>query len=196
MLGRLDGMHYIIGLGNPGKRYRLTRHNIGFRVVDKLAHQQRARWSAGSGEYLAADHADRKYRLIKPLTYMNNSGQVLSQLRNTESIPLGSFLVIYDDLDLPLGRLRFRPEGSAGTHRGMQSIVEHADSRKIPRLRIGIGSPNNTEPAEKFVLQPFTKHEEPIADQIVDLAAEAITEYIETDMGTMMNKYNHIDVTQ
>ncbi len=188
-------MHYIIGLGNPGKRYRMTRHNIGFWVVDSLAEQYNLKWNAGSGEFLVASHPHESFSLVKPLTYMNNSGRAFMQLRRAGDVRLEETLVIYDDLDLPLGRMRFRPGGSAGTHRGIQSIVEKAETEQVPRLRLGIGTPEQTGPAEVFVLQPFSDRELPVAQDVVVSAADGVMMFINDGIEAAMNTFNQIDRT-
>jgi len=189
-------MHVIVGLGNPGRRYRSTRHNIGFMVVDYMAEQKRLSWEAGAGDYLIARGAAGKYALVKPLTYMNNSGQALAQLRQKHHPDWRDTLIIYDDLDLPLGRMRFRPGGSAGTHRGMQSMLRAAGTDQVPRLRMGIGSELKTGPAEEFVLRPFAKAERPVVKTLVERASEGILTFMHRDIETAMNTYNQIDATQ
>lgn len=186
-------MYYIIGLGNPGRRFRMTRHNIGFWVVDSLAEEHHLKWKAGSGEFLLASHPRGTFSLVKPLTYMNNSGRAFRQLRQSAEFRLEETLVIYDDLDLPLGRLRFRPGGSAGTHRGIQSIVEKAGTDQVPRLRLGIGIPEQTGPAEEFVLQPFSDQELPVARDVVATAVDGVKMFIHEGIEAAMNTFNQID---
>lgn len=171
----------------------MTRHNIGFWVVDSLAEQHRLKWKAGSGDFLLTVHPRELFSLVKPLTYMNNSGRAFGQLQQRAEILLEETLIVYDDLDLPLGRLRFRPGGSAGTHRGMDSILQKANTDQVPRLRLGIGTPEKTVPAEEFVLQHFSDEELPVARDIVTVAVDGIKFFIDEGINAAMNTYNQID---
>ncbi len=189
-------MYYIFGLGNPGEKYRNTRHNIGFWVVDELAGQKKLQWKAGKGEFLIAGGRQGKMALIKPLTFMNNSGVALKQLAHKQDFDITETLIIYDDLDLPLGKIRFRAGGSPGSHRGMQSVVNKIGTEKIPRLRIGIGSDLKRGPAENFVLESFTSVEENIAEEVTKKAAEGVLMYVHQGVEAAMNQYNRLDLTK
>ena len=153
-------MYLIVGLGNPGKKYTNTRHNLGFLAIDELSDKYniplrsyKDLYETGKGEIL-----DEKVILLKPLTFMNKSGEAVSFLAKKKSISLDKILIIYDDLNLPLGKFRFRAKGSAGGHNGLISIIERLGVQDFPRLRIGIGEAGNT-PWEKFVLQNFSSQE-------------------------------------
>jgi len=187
-------MKCIIGLGNPGKQYRMTRHNIGFRVLDYLSEKHRVQLKPGAGEYLYGEHRSGQYALMKPLTYMNKSGNALVQLQQHKKVKPKQMLVIYDDLDLPLGRLRFRPSGSPGTHLGMQSVVAKLGTQSVPRLRLGIGSEHKAGPSEDFVLESFASDEESLAEEMVATAAAGVMTYIYDGIQTAMNSYNKLDL--
>lgn len=187
-------MKWIIGLGNPGKQYRLTRHNIGFQVINYLAEKHRIQLKSGAGEYLVGEHRSGQYALIKPLTYMNNSGNAVIQVQQHKKVTPKQMLVIYDDLDLPLGRLRFRPSGSPGTHRGMQSVVTKLGTQSVPRLRVGIGSDHKIGPSEDFVLDPFTRDEKSLAAEVVVTAADAVMTYIYDGIQPAMNSFNKLNL--
>ncbi|MBS1270905.1 MAG: Peptidyl-tRNA hydrolase [Candidatus Marinimicrobia bacterium] len=189
-------MKCIIGLGNPGKQYRLTRHNIGFQVIDYLADKHRITLKSGAGEYLYGEHRSGRYALMKPLTSMNNSGNALMQLQQHKKVKPKQMLVIYDDLDLPLGRMRFRPNGSPGTHRGMQSVVTKLGTQSVPRLRLGIGSEEKIGPSEDFVLDSFAKDEKSLAEEVVTTAADGVMTYIYDGIQTAMNSFNKLDLAR
>ena len=138
----------IVGLGNPGTKYDRTRHNIGFDVVDALARawkiglSENRKFQGSFGEGLAISNA--KVRLLKPQTFMNNSGQAIRAVTDWYKIPPGAVLLVYDDMDLPVGKLRLRLSGSAGGHNGMKSTIAHLGTQTFPRLRLGIGSAKDT----------------------------------------------------
>jgi PTH1 family peptidyl-tRNA hydrolase len=137
-------MKLIIGLGNPGLQYEQTRHNVGFRVVDALARQYGWRWERRGRAMLASGTiGSEKVVLVKPLTYMNNSGEAVGELVRWHKVSPEDILVIHDDLDLQVGQIRLRPNGSAAGHHGMESIIRHLHSNQFPRLRVGIGRPAN-----------------------------------------------------
>ncbi|MBE3560791.1 MAG: aminoacyl-tRNA hydrolase [Ktedonobacteraceae bacterium] len=137
-------MKLIIGLGNPGSQYERTRHNIGFRTVDKLAARLGWKWERHGRAMTASGMLDgEKIILVKPITFMNNSGEAVSELVRYYKLRPEDVLVIYDELDLPVGRIRLRPRGSAAGHNGVESIIRHLHSSNFPRLRIGIGRPTN-----------------------------------------------------
>ena len=163
-------MKLICGLGNPGPRYENTRHNAGFLFVDALAKEQdfppfseeKLAWVTSKGQ------GSDKVILIKPKTFMNESGLAVVHYLSFYKIPLEDLCVVYDDVDLPLGSLRFREEGSAGTHNGMKSIIQHAGSQKFPRLRLGVESRGTFAPEQmdlaSFVLAPFSAEERELFD--------------------------------
>lgn len=179
----------VVGLGNPGSRYELTRHNLGFMVVDRLARLGGLSWrrkgfpALGAGGLLDG----HEVLLVKPQTYMNNSGRCMAFL--LEEYPLEDILVVYDDMDLDLGKLRLRAKGSAGTHKGMGSVVKAA-GEMIPRLRLGIGPPLPTQDPVDFVISPFRPEEVASMREMVDRAVQAVRTWIVSGMQEAMLEYN------
>lgn len=179
----------LVGLGNPGREYSGTRHNVGFAVLDRLA--------AAMG---AAFRADKKWQadaasnggvwLLKPQTYMNLSGESVSALVRFYQIEPARVLVVLDDMALPLGRLRIRERGSHGGHNGLRSILEHLGTQDVPRLRVGIGSSDPGE-ATGHVLGRFAVDERPLVEQSLDRAVEAVRFAQENDLPSAMNKFNN-----
>jgi PTH1 family peptidyl-tRNA hydrolase len=182
----------VVGLGNPGPEYEETRHNLGFWIVDRLA----SRWKAGawrrSGERLEtrARVAGRDIVLAKPLTWMNRSGIAVRGLRDALECQAEEILVCYDELALPLGRIRLRPSGSHGGHNGVRSIIDRLGTTGFPRLRVGIGPDGEVQDGADFVLSPFRRKERPIADEAVVRAAEAVECAVTEDLLSAMNRYN------
>jgi len=178
----------IAGLGNPGPEYEHTRHNIGFLVVDRLAAHFGSRWKkstkqdallAKSGELI----------LVKPMTYMNRSGEPLAELARSFKIDAREILVVLDDLALPLGRLRLRAGGGPGGHNGLESIIVRFETEDIPRLRIGIG-PAPREGSVEYVLSRFFEEEKPLVRSTIDRAAEAVKWAIDNGLVSTMNTFN------
>ncbi|MFN4279724.1 aminoacyl-tRNA hydrolase [Thermosynechococcus sp.] len=189
----------IVGLGNPGKEYATTRHNIGFRVLDALAQRHGIQWTPQRrflGEVAEALIHGQTVRLLKPTTYMNNSGQSLHALLNFYKLPLERTLVVHDDADLPLGRVRLRLNGSTGGHNGIKSIIQHCHSQQFPRLKVGIAfgdrlkqqtGPRNAVP---FVLGHFSAAELALLPAVLDLAVAAIELSLQAGVEAAMNVYN------
>lgn len=187
----------IVGLGNPGREYAKHRHNIGFQVVEALAGahgltfdklQHKARVASGR-------IAGHQVVLAKPLTYMNESGQSVSPLVHWYKTPLDQVLVVYDDLDVPLGVLRLRPGGGSGGHRGMRSIIQQLGSQDFPRLRIGIGRPPaGWDPAD-YVLSPFAEDELPVVVEVRERAVAAIECWLHEGIEAAMTQFNQLSVT-
>ena len=182
----------IVGLGNPGPKYHNNRHNVGFLVADALG--DRANIPIRRFEFRAligkGDFSDERLILAKPQTYMNNSGQAVSALINFYKIPLEKLLVIHDDLDLPFGTLRMRPQGGAGGQRGVGSIIAKLNTRDFSRLRIGIGRPPGRMDPSDYVLHDFDPPEEEMLPEILDTAVKAIRLFITEDVEQAMNKFN------
>ncbi len=180
-------MNYVIGLGNPGERYRRTRHNVGFDVVDELA---RRRSIALDRELCGAlvGH-DAELTLVKPMTYMNRSGYAVRCLLERDGGDSATALVVYDDVNLDLGRLRLRPGGSPGGHRGLESIVENLRTTNVPRLRLGVGGGDNQELAD-YVLASFRDDEAEVAEAMIARAADATECWLGEGVDAAMNKYN------
>ncbi len=181
----------IVGLGNPGRSYAAHRHNVGFRCLDRLAGvhglsfvRDQAKADLASGRI-----ADLRVLLAKPRTYMNLSGQAVRRLARFYKIAPQDILVIYDDLDLPLGVIRLRPEGGSGGHKGMKSIIESLGTQAFPRLRIGIGRPPH-EDAVDYVLSHFTLDEEIAIENACERAVAAVECFLTEGLAAAMNEYN------
>lgn len=182
----------IIGLGNIGRKYRGTRHNLGFELLDLIAAQWNLKAKPGNGDfYLVEKECDgRIVRLIWPTTYMNNSGIAAEQVMQTYQLIPDDLLVVYDDLNLSLGRLRIRSEGSDGGHNGMADIIYHLGTEKIARLRLGIGPLPTGCDAVSFVLNPFADNELEMKKKTLDKAGEALLYLLKFDIAKAMSKYN------
>ena len=184
-------MYIIVGLGNPGRKYENTRHNLGFITIDRLASKHDIKVDKIKFKALVGDGriAGQKVLLVKPQTYMNLSGESVREVANFYKVEPDEIIVIYDDLDLPLGNLRIRKSGSAGTHNGMKSVVYQLKSDQFPRVRIGIGQ-NVDKDIIDFVIGGFRKEEVPILEDTVDKAVMAIESMIGETVDIAMNKYN------
>lgn len=186
------GIRLVVGLGNPGDKYRDTRHNAGFMALDRLIGPEDARDWRGLG--LAAKRAfsgGEEVHLAKPMTFMNESGRMVGELSRFYKLQPSEVLIVYDDFAIPLGRLRLRKGGSAGGHNGMQSVVDHLGTPEVPRLRIGIGPlPPGTEDSARFVLTRFGPSEKGPAAEALDAAAEAVRLTVERGLEAAMNRFN------
>ncbi len=184
-------MRLIIGLGNPGRRYRGTRHNVGHEVVQCLAARLRVRFEEDGWVRIARARAGGGLVVLAiPETYMNVSGQAVRDLLRRRRRRPDDLLVVHDDLDLPLGQLRLRPGDGSGGHNGIQSIIEEIGTGMFPRLRIGIGRPPaGVDPAE-FVLERFTAEERRVIDGVVARAADAALAAAVEGLPAAMNRYN------
>jgi PTH1 family peptidyl-tRNA hydrolase len=181
-------LRLVAGLGNPGPEYAVTRHNIGFMVVDRFAAQCGSNWER-SIKWEALSARCGGVLLVKPLSYMNHSGQPLFGIAQFYKIPPEETLVILDDLDLPLGRLRIRLRGGPGGHNGLESIIVQFGTEAIPRLRIGIDAPQ-PQGAVDYVLSPFLEEEKPIVRSAIERATEAVECAIDNGIVAAMNKFN------
>jgi PTH1 family peptidyl-tRNA hydrolase len=181
----------VVGLGNPGERYAATRHNVGFRALDLLT--AAPRWQDDkrrTASLLAPAAGDLACVLLaKPTTFMNSSGDAVARLLQALAVPTSQMLVVYDDMDLPLGTLRLRERGSAGTHNGMRSIVRDSGTEDFPRLRIGIGQAGSRD-ARDYVLGGFSEAERPVVDDVLARTAEAIRTWVRDGATAAMNRYN------
>ena len=182
----------IVGLGNPGPKYAANRHNAGFRCVERLGsalgvsfdkRQKRAHVALG-------DLHGRRVVLAKPQTFMNESGQAVVPLARFYRVPNERLLIIYDDLDLPLGTLRLRPGGGSGGHKGMRSIIEHLGAQDFPRLRVGIGRPPGRMDPAAYVLQSFSSDEELVLQETLERAVGAIETWLCEGIEAAMNRWN------
>ena len=184
-------MKLVVGLGNPGPRYARNRHNVGYQCVQRFV--QRHGLAFGKVMFKAystsGQIADSKVVLVRPLTFMNLSGQAVRPLLRWYRIALSDLLVIYDDLDLPLGKIRLRQKGGSGGHKGMHSTIEALGTGDFPRLRIGIGRPVHGEPQD-YVLSDFAPDECIVMEGAYEQAVAAIESFIAAGIVTAMNKFN------
>ncbi len=185
----------IVGLGNPEPKYDKTRHNIGFDAVDALARRAQISWSENRrfqallGEGQASK--GNKLRLLKPLTYMNRSGQAIRAALDWYKLPPESVLIIYDDMDLPVGRLRLRLSGSAGGHNGIKSAIAHLGTQNFPRLRIGIGKSGTDKNTVSHVLGKFSPHETQVISEVLYLVVDAVELSLKEGVAKAMSLYNN-----
>lgn len=184
-------MKLIVGLGNPGKEYENTRHNVGFMVMDRLADVLNVSISSSKfkGEYVKLKYNGEDIILLKPMTYMNSSGESVIQVMKYFKIDVNDLLVIYDDLDMPVGKLRLRENGSAGGHNGMKSIIAHVGTQSFKRIRVGIDKHPRIKVVD-YVLGHFNKDEQPLIDEGIENAVKAIETYLQKDFTAAMNAYN------
>ena len=191
-------MRIILGLGNPGLRYALSRHNVGFLAVDRLASEIGARFRVIEErlEVAQAKAFGEELILAKPLTYMNWSGKAAAELAVRHSVPPQEFMVVYDDIALPLGRLRLRARGSAGGQRGMQSVVEHLQTREIPRLRLGILGKGERRDLAEYVLQAFDPDEWPVVEMMLERSVEALALAVSRGVPVAASKFNRMEAPQ
>ena len=185
-------MKLVVGLGNPGRKYEGTRHNVGFRVIAELFRKygQGKPKRAFQGEIVEAKLDTEKSLLLCPHTLMNLSGGSVLEARDFYKIPHEDLLIVGDDLNLPLGKLRFRGDGSSGGQKGLEDIIRRLGTDRIPRLRVGIGSPPGGREAADFVLGKFTKVEQPEIEEAIWRAADAIVVWAREGLAVSMNRYN------
>lgn len=189
---RWETMKLIVGLGNPGRKYETTKHNVGFMVADLISDQLDIDFKTSKHDALVAEgfYKGNKVLIAKPLTYMNLSGRAVLSLVNWYKISPQDVVIVYDDMDLEVGRLRIRGKGSAGGQKGMASIIQLLGTDHLPRVRIGIGRPPAGWSAPDHVLSPFTGEEWDIIREILPLAAEAALELTSEELDKVMNAYN------
>lgn len=185
-------MKIIVGLGNPGRKYAGTRHNIGFEVVRVLAERNAGeRWrSRFEAETTEIQVRGERLLLVAPQTFMNLSGRSVRSVVDFFKTPLADLLIICDDLNLDCGRLRIRASGSAGGQKGIQNIIDQLGTPEFPRLRIGIGRPDGGVSTVNYVLQTFAKQERPMMDQAVDRAELAVETWVSEGIEVAMTKFN------
>lgn len=182
----------VVGLGNPGREYRDTRHNIGFAFIDSVCaaagasiNKVQAKALLGSG--MIEGH---KVFLAKPQTYMNLSGQAVSGLMRFYKVPVSQILVAHDDLDLPLGAIRLRPGGGSAGQKGVQSIIQQLGTQEFARMRLGIGRPPGQMDASAFVLRRFTQNEQEVVDLVLGRAVQALRVFVRQGLEPAMNQFN------
>ena len=182
-------MKIIVGLGNPGSNYSSTKHNFGFWVVDKLVEQSSLQYKSGKGNFIYAMSQDCMF--VKPITFVNNTGLAIKEILNYyDNITIEDFLIIYDDIDLDLGEIRFKAQGSDGGHNGIKSIIYHVESDYFNRLKIGIATEQNMRPSEKYVLKPFSKEYKKIISEVINDAVDGINYYLENGIKKSTNNFN------
>jgi len=181
----------IVGLGNPGNEYMNTRHNVGFMAIDELARQWGiTSWKKRNQALVAEYRGSEPVILIKPQTYMNLSGIAVGELARWYKVRVEDIIVIFDDMDLPIGRLRIRTKGSSGGHRGIESLLTHLDKDTFARVRIGIDRPPTNWQVVDYVLSSFRAEEQPLLNEAVARAAKAVECAVEQGVTKAMNLYN------
>ncbi|MFB0566464.1 MAG: aminoacyl-tRNA hydrolase [Candidatus Aminicenantaceae bacterium] len=185
-------MWTVVGLGNPGRMYSQTRHNAGVMFIKRLAQEwdvklKRKKYSAKAGEAILSGS---RVFLVLPQTYMNQSGLAVRQMRDTVRISTERLIVVFDDLDIPLGEIRVRKAGGPGTHKGMDSVIQELKTTKFPRIRIGVAPQEPYEDSTSFVLSPFAKEEKCLFDDSLEKAKEALEMIVAGDIEKAMNTYN------
>ena len=188
-------MRVVFGVGNPGPDYQATRHNLGFRVVDRLARGPLPPLPGLNADGARVRLSGRTVLLVKPLTYVNRCGPVLEKIRARDRIPVDDMLVVVDDFALPVGRLRLRAQGSDGGHNGLASILAALGTPVFPRLRVGIGDPGEL-PAERYVLMPVPPEDEARVEESVTRAVEAVHLWLRLGTGKAMSEVNRRDLDQ
>ena len=191
---RMENVHLIVGLGNPGAEYRHTRHNAGFTVVERLAERWRAKWSRNrkfDSRLAGIERDGRRWMLCQPQTFMNLSGEAVRKLVDYYRVPPGRLLMVVDDADLPLGEIRMRPRGSGGGHHGLESVEQHLATRDYARLRIGIGrTPRGEREITSHVLGRFRKAERAVADKVAERAADQVECWLTDGIEKAMSRFN------
>lgn len=179
----------IVGLGNPGRTYAHTRHNVGFDILDRFAKRHGIRILRRQSRALVGsfDTSTEQILLVKPQTFMNESGQAIADLVRKHHLEPADILVVYDDIDLPLGKLRIRSRGSSGGHKGVRSIISHLHSEDFPRMRIGIGRSGE---AIDHVLSRFNSKERPVIDVTIERAVDALEMILQEGLEAAMNQFN------
>ena len=187
-------MRLIVGLGNPGKEYRETRHNVGFMVLDELARRHQLQWAMAPGQipetFVAKKFGDPAWLMAKPLTFMNNSGDAVAALSRYYDIAPADLLVVVDEVALPFCKLRARASGSAGGHNGLKSVIARLGSTEFPRLRLGVGRGDGRRDLADHVLAKFEKGEVADLETFIARAADAAEMFAVDGIGTVMNTYN------
>lgn len=185
-------MYVVIGLGNPGREYESTRHNVGFDTIELLAQKNnininKIKFKSVLGE---GQIGKEKVILMKPQTYMNNSGMAVYDMLNFYKIPIENIIVIVDDIDIEFGAVRIKTKGSAGTHNGMRSIIYQIQKDNFPRVKVGIGKAREGQDLANFVLSRFSKEERKLVDSAIERAALAVETIIQHDINKAMNEFN------
>jgi PTH1 family peptidyl-tRNA hydrolase len=183
----------IVGLGNPGQKYKQTRHNLGFRVADYLAAQNKLSFKLGKGDFLFCEIRKKKQDqivLVKPVTYMNASGEAVVVALEQFEKEIEDLLVICDDVNLPVGRVRIREKGSDGGHKGLRSIIDHLGSISFARLRLGVGEAPEDTDLEEYVLERFNQEEKEEVEKMILTACQAVENTLRLGIQNSMNRFN------
>lgn len=180
----------VVGLGNPGGEYEKTRHNVGYRLVDELAGGKGVFERKGTYLFLGTKIIGRRVLLVKPVTYMNLSGEAMNDLLGHSGMKPSETLVVSDDVNLPIGRIRMRARGGDGGQKGLASIIDELGRDDFPRLRLGIGPRPEGRDLSDFVLDPFGADEEPVVDGMMNEAARAVREWVRSGILRAMERYN------
>ena len=187
-------MRLIVGLGNPGKEYRETRHNVGFMVADELARRHHLTWAMAPGQvpetFVAKRFGEPSWMVAKPLTFMNRSGEAVAALARYYDIPVSELLIVVDEVALPFMRLRARAHGSAGGHNGLKSVIAGLGSTQFPRLRLGVGRGDARRDLADHVLAKFESGEKADLETFITRAADAAEMFAVDGIDTVMNTYN------
>jgi len=189
----MENLHLIVGLGNPGAEYARTRHNAGFQVVERCAEGWRAAWGYEKKFNVRLARGERDCRralLCQPQSYMNSSGEVVSELMAFYRVPRGRLLVVVDDADLPLGEIRLRPGGSSGGHHGLESIEQHFGTREYARQRIGIGRERGAREITGYVLGRFSSTEAVLMDKVLNVACDQVECWLTAGIQKAMTQFN------
>lgn len=184
--------YLIVGLGNPGREYRNTRHNVGFMLLDRLAERLGITFARLESKSLVAkgSYQERRLILAKPQTYMNLSGQSVSSIARYYKVPPEHILLAFDDMDLPLGTLRMRPSGGSSGQKGMSSILQQLATQDVPRLRLGVGRPPGRMDPADYILQDFSGGELKLLGPTLDRAVDAVLVFVTQGLEAAMNQYN------
>ena len=184
--------YLLIGLGNPGREYKDTRHNFGFMLIDRIAVRLNARGMKVQSKaiVMSTTHEERKLILAKPQTFMNLSGQSVQGLVHFYKIPLPNVMILSDDLDIPFGTIRIRASGGPGGQRGLSSILEKLGTKEVPRLRLGIGRPPGRMDPAAYVLQNFSRDEMQTLSEVLDHGTEAVLAFVTHGLNKAMNEFN------
>ena len=187
-------MKVIVGLGNPGREYRDTRHNVGFMVADELARRHQLQWAMAPGQvpetFVAKRFGEPSWLVAKPLTYMNRSGEAVAALARYYGIEAADLLIVVDEVALPFMRLRARAHGSAGGHNGLKSVIAGLGSTEFPRLRLGVGRGDARRDLADHVLAKFEKGEQADLETLIARAADAAEMFAVADIEKVMRTYN------
>ncbi len=188
----MDDLFIVVGLGNPGSRYENTRHNMGFDTIDLLSAKYNIKVSKVKFKAITGDGEIEGQRviLVKPQTYMNLSGESVREIIEWYKIPINNIIIVYDDIDMPLGKIRVRPGGSSGTHNGMRSIIYQIQSDGFPRVRVGIGRPPEGWALADFVLSKFNAEDRKLVNESIKNACDAVASIVKSGVDTAMNKFN------